>query len=182
MQRSFIWNKNGRSHYISKWLVATGLGAENWRARSLQNTFINNWWKNQERVYRGRTNSGYTYILEEIKYLGKRFVQSSSWAQWNSVPVSFHCTLKNCQDSVVSEKQQRGQHKHPSVIREGIMHARNEFNVHEKGVVSTTVIRRAASVSTNCDLSVFVLWHYLHTALYLVAVSPKINLFSSIKS
>lgn len=56
----------------------------------------------------GKTNGVFVEVEPtvnslEIKDLGKGFVQSSSWAHWNSFPEPLHRTLKNCLDTVVSE-------------------------------------------------------------------------------
>lgn len=83
MQRSFIRNKNGRDHTIS----------------------LSDWWRQEDSglkieeyalckthllIIDGKTKSVFVeveptvntlHILEEIKYLGEGFVQSSSWVQ-----------------------------------------------------------------------------------------------------
>lgn len=55
-------------------------GAGNWRVRSVQNTFINNWWENHKCVYGGRSHWEYAItVLEKIKRSGERFVHDSRW-------------------------------------------------------------------------------------------------------
>lgn len=66
-----------RSIFPSDWW-RQGSGAENWRVRSLQNTFINNWWKNQECVYGGRTNCEYTITFLEG---GKKALRGKTFAK-----------------------------------------------------------------------------------------------------